>query len=76
MYDITMTSALADINYMVLATAGFQASDQTPGAIMALHSASNTGNELAPTTTVFRISAVSYTGGAIDFKYVSVGVFR
>ena len=62
-YDITMTSALTEESiHLVLASAGsIQTwSGQTPAGIMALHSSSSTGDELVPTTTVFRISAISY----------------
>ena len=66
-YTFLLTTAMPDLNYAVVASAG--SGGGTNGYV-----STNFGN--APTTTNVRVSSLNAAGTQIDFAYFSIAVFR
>jgi hypothetical protein len=72
-YTVTIASAYADINYIMTNSNNFVANTEGDAIGGQLHSDNSNGNEVAPTTTTYKVRTDgsndgSSTGGA-DLKY-------
>jgi len=68
-YTVTMTNAMSDINYFILASCNFEANGQSDARFNhSLNRDNSTGNEVAPTTTTYKVGTDDDSGNA-DLKY-------
>jgi len=73
-YTVTLTSAMSDINYFILASCNFEANGQPDARFNhSLNRDNDTGNEVAPTTTTYKVGTDDDSGNA-DLKYDYSGV--
>ena len=73
-YTVTLTSAMSDINYFILASCNFEANGQSDAKFNhSLNRDNSTGNEVAPTTTTYKVGTDDDSGNA-DLKYDYSGV--
>lgn len=73
-YTVTLTSAMSDINYFILASCNFEANGQSDARFNhSLNRDNSTGNEVAPTTTTYKVGTDDDSGNA-DLKYDYSGV--
>ena len=73
-YIVTLTSAMSDINYFILASCNFEANGQADARFNhSLNRDNSTGNEVAPTTTTYKVGTDDDSGNA-DLKYDYSGV--
>ena len=68
-YTVTMQNAMSDINYVILASCNFEADGQSDARFNhSLNRDNSTGNEVAPTTTAYKVGTDDDSGNA-DLKY-------
>ena len=68
-YIVTMTTAMGDINYFILASCNFEANGQSDQKLNhSLNRDNSTGNEVAPTTTTYKVGTDDESGNT-DLKY-------
>ena len=71
-YTVNFTNAMTDTNY-----APFISNSKSPGInFIGINTNTNTGLDVAPTTTTCRISFSQYGVGGQDATYLSFAVFR
>jgi len=74
-YTVNFTTAMADVNYSSVLTAGYTTNGGNPSFGVA-NRIGTTGNEQTPTTSNFRFNVNNTTGNANDSKYVHAAIFR
>ena len=67
-YIVNITSAYADINSIFTISCNFEADGQADNKPGLLHRDNNTGNEVAPTTTTYKVSTDDNSANT-DLKY-------
>ena len=73
-YIVTLTNAMSDINYFIFASCNFEANGQSDARFNhSLNRDNSTGNEVAPTTTTYKVGTDDDSGNA-DLKYDYSGV--
>jgi hypothetical protein len=73
-YTVTLTNAMSDINYFIFASCNFEANGQPDARFNhSLNRDNSTGNEVAPTTTTYKVGTDDDSGNA-DLKYDYSGV--
>jgi len=68
-YTVTITTAYADINSIFTVSCNFDANTEGDAAGGQLHSDNSTGNEVAPTTTAYKVRTDKYGTASGDLKY-------
>ena len=68
-YTVSTTTAYADINYIMTNSNNFDANGQGDATGGQLHSDNNNGNEVAPTTTAYRVRTDKHGTAVGDLKY-------
>jgi hypothetical protein len=68
-YTVTIASAMNDINSVFTCTCNFDADGQPDAAGGQLHSDNSTGNEVAPTTSAYKVRTDGHNSAAKDLKY-------
>ena len=73
-YIVTMTTAMGDINYFILASCNFEADGEADQKLNhSLNRDNSTGNEVAPTTTTYKVGTDDDSVNK-DLKYDYSGV--
>ena len=68
-YTVTIASAYSDINYIMTNSNNFRANTEADPRGGQLHSDNSTGNEVAPTTTTYKVRTDKGDGNVADLKY-------
>ncbi len=68
-YTVTIASAYSDINYIMTNSNNFRANTEPDPHGGQLHSDNSTGNEVAPTTTTYKVRTDKGDGNVADLKY-------
>ena len=68
-YTVTIASAYSDINYIMTNSNNFRANTEADPHGGQLHSDNSTGNEVAPTTTTYKVRTDKGDGNVADLKY-------
>jgi hypothetical protein len=68
-YTVTITTAYSDINYIMTNSNNFDANGQGDAAGGQLHSDNSSGNEVAPTTTAYKVRTDKSGTATGDLKY-------
>ena len=68
-YTVTIASAYSDINYIMTNSNNFRADSEGDPKGGQLHSDNSTGNEIAPTTTAYKVRTDKADGNVADLKY-------
>ena len=68
-YTVTIASAYSDINYIMTNSNNFRANSEGDPKGGQLHSDNSTGNEVAPTTTTYKVRTDKGDGNVADLKY-------
>ena len=74
-YTVTTTTAYADINSIFTNSNNFNANGEADPAGGQLHSNNGNGNELAPTTTVYKVRTDAAGDNSADLKYNYTTIF-
>ena len=72
-YTVTITSAFSDINHIFTISCNYDVDGQPDAAGGQLHSDNSTGNEVAPTTTAYKVRTDGHNSAAKDLKYDYTG---
>ena len=72
-YTVTITSAFSDINHIFTISCNFDANTEGDATGGQLHSDNSTGNEVAPTTTAYKVRTDKYGTSSGDLKYDYTG---
>ena len=68
-YTVTITSAYSDINYIMTNSNNFRANSEGDPVGGQLHSDNSNGNEVAPTTTTYKVRTDNFAEEAADLVY-------
>ena len=68
-YSPSITTAYADINYIMTNSNNFVANSEGDAAGGQLHSINSSGNEVAPTTQAYRVRTDGVDAASKDLKY-------
>ena len=68
-YTVTIASAYSDINYIMTNSNNFRANTEGDPKGGQLHSDNSSGNEVAPTTTTYKVRTDKGDGNVADLKY-------
>ena len=68
-YTVTIASAYSDINYIMTNSNNFDANGQGDATGGQLHSDNSNGNEVAPTTTAYKVRTDKHGTATGDLKY-------
>ena len=68
-YTASATTAYADINYIMTNSNNFDVNGQPDAAGGQLHSFNSSGNDVAPTTTSYRVRTDGASAASKDLKY-------
>ena len=73
-YAVSITTAYADINYIMTNSNNFDVNGQGDAAGGQLHSDNSSGNEVAPTTLAYRVRTdkVGTTSGDLKYDYTTI----
>ena len=74
-YNVNLTTAMPDANYVTVGDASFVDTNQSNG-LFACNRVATNGAEAAPSTTSVRVNSTTHTGSDRDSKYIFVAIFR